>query len=108
MESCIESAGSIQALTECGKTEIDPLEAKAEHLFAELLPKAARDPGIQTTLYESKRLWNAYRHNQCFLEGGLAMSANGEITLASERIFFACVKRTLQQRVQELELARSL
>ena len=95
------SQPDVKTHAECAAAVMEPIEVRLKQAYDSIEPKFVNE--AKTSLAESQRNWNAYRHNQCFLEGMAIQPPDTSSNLASLRAFFMCVHRLTVQRVIELE-----
>lgn len=102
---CMEGAKDRDALIQCSKSELVPLENRAAAAQSALLERHARDTSTLGRLRESKRTWDSARNAQCSLESRLKSASTGgeEAALEAERAMMICIRREFARRVEDLD-----
>lgn len=101
----MEGAKDRDALLQCTKSELVPLENRAAAAQSALLERHARDTSTLGRLREAKRTWDSARNAQCSLESRLKSAATDgdEAAMEAERAMMMCIRREFTRRVDDLD-----
>ena len=102
---CMEGARDRNALIQCSKSELVPLENRAAAAQNVLLERHAGDTSTLGRLREAKRTWDSARNAQCSLESRLKSDASSDASAAleAERAMMICIRREYARQVEDLD-----
>ena len=99
---CLEGAKDRNALIQCTKSELVPLEKRVAAAQNVLLDRHAGDTATLGRLREAKRTWDSARTAQCALESRLK-SPDESAALEAERAMMVCIRREFVRQVEDLD-----
>lgn len=101
----MEGAKDRDALIQCAKSELVPLENRAAAAQNALLERHAGDTSTLGRLREARRTWDSARNAQCSLESRLKSAASNDeaAALEAERAMMVCIRREFVRRVEDLD-----